>query len=199
MKIAYGKDQKINGKLQNDFDADYAFLERALEHSGDIVKNMFFTSDGTTRAVVIYVDGMTDAQTVQDFVIRPLLCVNLREECGAEKNLLSFVENHVIETVDWKNDEDYEEILTDILAGNTILLVEGCEKAISLSTKHFPTRDGHPWSKRQFYGKFPDQHGIDPAANPGSPPENGTYHGGRAFQNRSCHLLYGRSGGTGTP
>lgn len=140
MKIAYGKDQKINGKLQNDFDADYAFLERALEHSGDIVKNMFFTSDGTTRAVVIYVDGMTDAQTVQDFVIRPLLCVNLREECGAEKNLLSFVENHVIETVDWKNDEDYEEILTDILAGNTILLVEGCEKAISLSTKHFPTR-----------------------------------------------------------
>ena len=140
MKIAYGKDQKINGKLQNDFDADYAFLERALEHSGDIVKNMFFTSDGTTRAVVIYVDGMTDAQTVQDFVIRPLLCVNLRKECGAEKNLLSFVENHVIETVDWKNDEDYEEILTDILAGNTILLVEGCEKAISLSTKHFPTR-----------------------------------------------------------
>ena len=44
MKIAYGKDQKINGKLQNDFDADYAFLERALEHSGDIVKNMFFTN-----------------------------------------------------------------------------------------------------------------------------------------------------------
>lgn len=140
MKIAYGRNQKINGKLQNNFDVDYAFLEKALEHSGDMVKNMFFTGDGKTRAVVIYVDGMTDAQTVQDFVIRPLLGANFQEQRGSEDTLLSFVENHVIEMVDWKNDEDYEEILTDILSGNTILLVEGCEKAISLSTKHFPTR-----------------------------------------------------------
>lgn len=140
MKIFYGRDQKINGKLQNDFDKDYAFLEKALDRSGDMVKNMFFTGDGKTRAVVLYVDGMTDAQTVQDFVIRPLLLANLQETGKEKKDLLAYVENHVIETVDWKNDETYEEILTDILAGNTILLVEGCEKAVSLSTKHFPTR-----------------------------------------------------------
>ena len=50
------------------------------------------------------------------------------------------MENHVLETVDWKDVETYEDALTDILSGNSLLLVEGCEKAISLSTKNFPTR-----------------------------------------------------------
>ena len=81
-------------------------------------------------------DGLTDSQTLQDFVIRPLQETDLSEQ----KERLSFVENHVLETVDWKDVETYEDALTDILSGNSLLLVEGCEKAISLSTKNFPTR-----------------------------------------------------------
>lgn len=45
-----------------------------------------------------------------------------------------------METVDWKEDETFENILTDILSGNTLLLLEGCKKAIILSTKKYPSR-----------------------------------------------------------
>ena len=38
-----------------------------------------------------------------------------REISGWE--LLSYIENHVMETVDWKEDETFEDILTDILSG----------------------------------------------------------------------------------
>ena len=72
MDTVYGRNQKIKGRLQNNFDLDYAFLEKALENSGDMVKNVFYAGDGKTRAVAIYVDGLTDSQTLQDFVIRPL-------------------------------------------------------------------------------------------------------------------------------
>lgn len=146
MDITYDRDQKTKGCLQNDFDADYAFLEKALERSGDMVKNIFYAGDGKTRAVVIYVDGMSDAQTIQDFVIRPLQKTDLVSEretnrkSATDTDLLSFVENHVLETVDWKSVETYEDILTDILAGNAVLLIEGCAQAISLSTKKFPDR-----------------------------------------------------------
>ena len=136
MEARYNREQKIKGRLQKDFDKDYAFFEKALERSGDMVKNVFYAGDEKTRAVVIYVDGLTDSQTLQDFVIRPLQETDLSEQ----KERLSFVENHVLETVDWKDVETYEDALTDILSGNSLLLVEGCEKAISLSTKNFPTR-----------------------------------------------------------
>lgn len=136
MKVVYEKNQKIQGKLQNNFDADYAFINKVLERCGDIVKNMFYSGDGKTRAVAIYVDGLTDSQTLQDFIIRPLQNHKLRDE----ENLLSYVEKNVLETVDWTEVETFEDIFTDILAGNSLLLVEGCSRAISLSTKNFPTR-----------------------------------------------------------
>ena len=78
MKIVYGRDQKIKGSLTGDFDKDYAFLEAVFERSGDIVKNPFCIAD-FCRAAAIYVDGMTDADMVEDFVIRPLLFVRERQ------------------------------------------------------------------------------------------------------------------------
>lgn len=163
MKIKYGRDQKIKGNLSVNFDKDYAFLEKALDRSGDIVKNVFCLGKNINqrksvdfggiietetiqekqgssiykKAAVIYVDGMTDADMVEDFVIRPLL----KNPCEKEgQELLSYVENHVMETVDWKEDESFEDILTDILSGNTLLLLESCPKAIILSTKKYPSR-----------------------------------------------------------
>ena len=72
---------------------------------------------------------------VEDFVIRPLLKQKWEEKISG-RELLSYIENHVMETVDWKEDETFENILTDILSGNTLLLLEGCKKAIILSTKN---------------------------------------------------------------
>ncbi|MCO7153314.1 hypothetical protein NIA73_08095 [Anaerobutyricum hallii] len=149
MRIKYNRDQKIKGNLTQNFDKDYAFLEKALDRSGDIVKNVFYVGDTadiqsimeeqtdantdsdtnsimeeqtdantdsdigrktvskrivkTTqnnkkikpkKAAVIYVDGMTDADMVEDFVIRPLL-KNKCEKTGHD--FLSYVENHVME------------------------------------------------------------------------------------------------------
>ena len=119
MEARYNREQKINGRLQKDFDKEYAFFEKALERSGDMVKNVFYAGDEKTRAVVIYVFGLTDSQTMKDFVIRPLQETDL----SVQKERLSFVENHVLETVDWKDVETYEDALTDILSGNNLLLV----------------------------------------------------------------------------
>ena len=45
MRIKYNRDQKIKGNLTRNFDKDYAFLEKALDRSGDIVKNVFYVGD----------------------------------------------------------------------------------------------------------------------------------------------------------
>ena len=44
MRIKYNRDQKIKGNLTRNFDKDYAFLEKALDRSGDIVKNVFYVT-----------------------------------------------------------------------------------------------------------------------------------------------------------
>ena len=224
MRIKYNRDQKIKGNLTRNFDKDYAFLEKALDRSGDIVKNVFYVGDtadiqsimeeqtdantdsdissatkGQTdantgndinsdigrktvskrivkttqnnkkinpkKAAVIYVDGMTDADMVEDFVIRPLL-KNKCEKTG--QDFLSYVENHVMETVDWKEDESFEDILTDILSGNTLIpLIFTSFKEIPIKRgRGNPAGNGYPRSERQFYRKYANEYGIDSPPNP---------------------------------
>lgn len=135
MKVRYDRKQKIEGKLTGNYDSDRSFLEETLEKCGDMVKNQFRLGGEGARVFVLYVDGMTDAQTVQDFAIRPL------SSCGQPtENLLSYVEKSVLQTVDWFEAETWEEVLTEVLSGNTLILLEGCCRAILLSTKDFPTR-----------------------------------------------------------
>ncbi|MCI6859024.1 MAG: spore germination protein [Eubacterium sp.] len=137
MEISYGRDQKLAGSLSGNFEKDYGFIEKVLDKSGDIVKNRFCIDNGNCQAAVVYVDGMTNSDMIEDFVIRPLL----RKQCEERgKELLSHVEKNVIQTVDWKEDRTFEDILTDILSGNTLLLLESCPKAVIFSTKDYPGR-----------------------------------------------------------
>jgi spore germination protein len=197
VKIVYGRDQKIKGSLTGDFDKDYAFLEAVFERSGDIVKNPFCIAD-FCRAAAIYVDGMTDADMVEDFVIRPLLKQKWEEKISGWE-LLSYIENHVMETVDWKEDETFENILTDILSGNTLLLLEGCKKAIILSTKKYPSRGvGETQQEMVIRGpkdSFTENMRINTALirRRIRDPEDGTYDDRRTFENRPCDHIYGRS------
>ena len=61
MRIKYNRDQKIKGNLTRNFDKDYAFLEKALDRSGDIVKNV---KDANSLFEIICIfDDQSDANT----------------------------------------------------------------------------------------------------------------------------------------
>ena len=64
MRIKYNRDQKIKGNLTRNFDKDYAFLEKALDRSGDILKNVFYVGD--TADIQSIMEEQTDANTDSD-------------------------------------------------------------------------------------------------------------------------------------
>ena len=68
MRIKYNRDQKIKGNLTRNFDKDYAFLEKALDRSGDIVKNVFYVGD-TADIQSIWKSKQMQIQTVTQTVL----------------------------------------------------------------------------------------------------------------------------------
>lgn len=138
MNIVYDRNQKIKGKLSGNFDRDREFIEKALAKCGDMVKNPFRMGKSAVNIFVLYVDGMTESQTVQDFVIRPLMEADPGR--NPENELLAEIENNILQMVDWSEADSFEDILTGVLSGNSLLLVQGCRKALLLSTRNFPGR-----------------------------------------------------------
>ena len=68
MRIKYNRDQKIKGNLTRNFDKDYAFLEKALDRSGDIVKNVFYVGD--TADIQSIMEDYQILKTIQNSIAK---------------------------------------------------------------------------------------------------------------------------------
>lgn len=114
------------------------YLKERFLHCDDIIKKEFSIGVAKThRGYLIYADGMTDTELIHDAVIHPLLNHNLQPY--PEK-----IKEGILESADWEQVDEMEEAITNILAGNTLIFLDGCEFAILLSSKSFPNRGVQP-------------------------------------------------------
>lgn len=145
MNHFHGRDQKIKGRLSPQLIKNKFLLEEILKDCDDIVKKDFLCGrEKKVKAYILYTDGMTKTQMLEESIIRPLLNRTIPDfpdhRKGLEDSLYSYVSKEILEMADLKELDTMEDVVTQILAGNTILLLDGCSKAIMISSKFFPTR-----------------------------------------------------------
>lgn len=112
------------------------------------------------NAALIYIDGMVEAKTINDAVLRPLMLKNRANTyVGEEKevvsefnnndviirkikkfNLENYIYNHLIPQNDVKQIEKFEEAFSSINVGNCILLVDTLDICYDLDVKGFNQR-----------------------------------------------------------
>lgn len=129
---------QITTIISEDLQQNIEYLEQRFTNCADIIKKKF--AIGTYRGYhcyLMYTDGLADYVMIQDSVIRPLLQASLEDYPNA-------LQEWIIESADRKQVMDMEEAITNILAGNTLLFLDGCNFAIQVSSKKFPNRGIQP-------------------------------------------------------
>ncbi|MBQ9713900.1 MAG: spore germination protein [Clostridia bacterium] len=104
--------------------------------SEDILTYNFTTADGTACAIV-YTDGVVNKQLLGDLVARPFSKERLPKE-SAEK-LQSFLEKTLL-FPELKSAENFQKAQTEILDGNSLLLVDGVPQGFIVGAKLLPNR-----------------------------------------------------------
>ncbi|HEX2927038.1 MAG TPA: spore germination protein [Ruminiclostridium sp.] len=93
------------------------------------------------KAFVTYIDGMVDRTTINDFILKALMVNDDKfEEDADEECQLEFILSNVLQTNQAKKVEKPEEFLYEILQGNTLLYVDGCDYYITNETKGYDKR-----------------------------------------------------------
>lgn len=152
----YDNRNQVKGRVSQSIARNIACMEGMFTDCGDIVKQEF-TVAGAIPAYVIYVDGLADSQMVEDFVLRPLKMGEIpkglqpkakQKENEQERyryNAMTTEERkkmfqEMLEMADmtWKSTMD--EVVVEMLSGNTILFLDGIDEGMMISSKHFPTR-----------------------------------------------------------
>lgn len=117
-------------------------IKDTLRDCDDVVYRNIEIGKDKTRAAIIFIDGLVDKIVISEFAIESLLNTeDLKSNLGnikaniAEKASLQHLAIH-----DVKEEEDLNKVIDFILAGETILLIDGSNKALILSTRAWPAR-----------------------------------------------------------
>lgn len=146
MDLFHGRDQKIKGVLTRQWKKNEFLLEEILRDCNDIVKKEIKCGSGKLPALLLYTDGLTKTEMLEESVIRPLLNKNIPMEDFSKdterrsRELYEYVTKEVFEMADLKPLKKMEDVVTQVLAGNTVVILDECDQGIMISSKSFPTR-----------------------------------------------------------
>ncbi len=114
-------------------------LDNVFNKCGDIVKRKFSVGESDkTWLYIIYIDMMVSRDIVEERIIKSIM---LKPQSSYDfNNVFAMLNESGIATADLKPSKNFDDINNGILSGDTILFIDGSDKAFIISTKGWPNR-----------------------------------------------------------
>ncbi|MDF2903620.1 MAG: GerA spore germination protein [Bacillus sp. (in: firmicutes)] len=132
--------QVDNGEqLTGFFDEDLQKIKDTFVKSTDVIVREFkVRTEKSIKAVIIYTDGLADTTAIQNFILESLMNdashPNLKNEFLHHHSLFDWVKNSLLTIGDIREVNNFTDLYTSVLSGNTVILLDGYSGAISAST-----------------------------------------------------------------
>lgn len=113
--------------------------EFVTHKNSDLIIRQFMI-DKKHKAFIVFIDGMVDRDTINNYILRQLMMPNLFENTNTVKDLIEYIEENVLAVHDTKKEKSFKMIIRQILNGLTVLFVEGSDKALIFETRGYEKR-----------------------------------------------------------
>ncbi|PDO11629.1 MAG: spore germination protein [Candidatus Reconcilbacillus cellulovorans] len=124
-------------RLSTVLHANVERIRNETGHSPDVVVRLFDCPDRKLKAAAVYVDGLADKHMVGDFVQWSFRT----DGVGSSKAWFQTVRERALSVVDIKTVSEWNELMLALLAGETVLLIDGVPEAICGNTRGGKTRN----------------------------------------------------------
>lgn len=113
-------------------------VQNVLGNSGDVViREIQIGDNGQIRAGIIYVDGLVDTTSVQNFLMETLMISTSKTEWANHitscENLPQFLRDSILTVGDVREITDFGILFAFLLSGSVILLLDGYEQGLSIA------------------------------------------------------------------
>ncbi|PGX73991.1 spore germination protein [Priestia megaterium] len=117
----------LSGNLHN--------IKQKTGNSPDIIiRELKIGRDSDIRVAIVYVEGIIDNQSIQDYLLQSIMKDNHKEEVN-EYNALDLLSEDMMAIGNISCVTNFDDLFSSLMAGNTLILVDGVEQALSASTK----------------------------------------------------------------
>jgi spore germination protein KA len=132
-------DQSKN-KLANNIDTSLSMNLEAIKkrtgNSSDIViRPLNLGHNPKVKTAIVYIKGMVDNQSVNDFLIEAMINNPSLQKQLVQQEVIEIIAEDVVALGGIKKVSDWDGLFTELMSGNTIILIEGTREALSVSTQ----------------------------------------------------------------
>lgn len=132
-------DKNSNFKAQQltaDLNKNIKLFRQVLGDSSDVIIRQFKLARGGTSAALIFLDGLVDKKQINDHILRPLMVHSQTSFFGTLKKL----KDSFIFIDDISELKDFGKIVSAVLEGKAVLLVDGSASALVIDVKGWEQR-----------------------------------------------------------
>lgn len=151
--VRKGESGKKASPANTDSEGDKSDIKKDITSNIDIIKKEFnyptnkdivvreFVINDNIRAFLVYMEGMVDRHTINNFILGPILRENDKFKDSKGSCQLDLLMESVVETHQVKKINKISEIITGILVGDTGVYLDGCDYFVFCETKGFEKRN----------------------------------------------------------
>ncbi|TFB22153.1 spore germination protein [Filobacillus milosensis] len=132
-------------KVSMALDKNLSAIKTNLGDSNDVVVRRF-NINKDTKAALVYIDGLADRISLQDFILKVSMSNSNRTDQDIENNSVSkksinYLKEQATSIGEVKDVTNFKDTLGAILSGDTAVLIESYDSAIIASTRGWEKRD----------------------------------------------------------
>ncbi|RBW68085.1 spore germination protein [Bacillus taeanensis] len=124
-------DQNLQTNIRN--------MKDTLGNSSDLIIREFKIGQNPVyNAALICMDGLIDADFINDFLMKTLMNKlenSEKSDAKSPQDLLIKIKEKVLTVAEVKNAQGWNKLLLSLLSGETVLLIDGCDDTLVCSTK----------------------------------------------------------------
>ncbi len=126
-------------------------LAKSLEENIELLKNVFPEDEtviyrvfqnkhlDSAKCCIFYLDGMVSSEIINENIIQPILSEDLTQNISSH-NLLDELRYKIIAANNISVAEDFNTIAAALFTGDTVFLLEDCDRVLIISSKGWQTR-----------------------------------------------------------
>ena len=136
------KENKVN--IFYDLNSNLEYLKskyNTLLNSDIIIREFNMSANNKEyKAFVIYIDGLADYNSINDFVLEPLMLRKKQNNSIFQNNLAEYIDNCLLPQTSVKKIYEFDKALSSINSGNCLLFIDTLNIAFDIDVKSYNQR-----------------------------------------------------------
>ncbi|MED3855560.1 spore germination protein, partial [Priestia megaterium] len=126
-------DQPIE-QIQVSLSGNLNMIKRKTGNSSDVViREIKMGGASDVKTAIVYIEGIVDNQSIQDYLLQSMMKDDHKEEIN-QHNAIDVLSKDIMTIGNISSITNLDDLFASLMAGDTLILVDGVEQALSAST-----------------------------------------------------------------